>query len=768
LSDNELSLKHTNVFARDAGGVRTAVLSVVLAAFVIVMILGMGVPALRHDWRIPTAPAAIEPWLDSLFEGWLPVGIGSAQAYPTFYLIGLLLWPFMTLLGSFGLTVLLVATTVALAAGAAMLLARRLGARPWAEAGLACLAVLNPWVYSKYVAGHILMIFSYAVLLGLLSETTRSKPRGWVLVPLAALSISQIEFFLIAAPLLLLWSLRHRSYATIAALLCVALPIAYGITASYGAVRATPFNLAWQRSQSLDLGQAAILQGYATEYARSFGTVAWVSIALGISALAGFSAALRDGRIRWIAVAAAAALLFSSGTKGPLGPAYSWAVEHVPEIGVYRELYDLVGIVAIGYIVLLARGVGRTRAGAVGLALAGATFAIPWILVPPDRLFVSAGSLPTVLFPADAQTRVALEPAFQPMMTADGRGSGVDPDAYVRRGAALPLNEFFPSYPIDSALGYAVFRGDDSYLRALSVAVVMARPYLQTNLETLHYQWIAMGGERERQRARTLVPYPMLSLLPGPLATASIANRPDEAARFFGDTAPASVHRFVPSRGLNDARAAWVDARLAFPMHPEWGNAFGGVATQGAVPLSLPLDAAGSSLLAETDGALVDDAGRTVASRSTELHWWSLKPGTRQVVCRGTCIVALQGDVPAGLPEHRPMRGARPIAVDFVRPWLARAIVPANSSGTLRLNVRYDSAWRALADGRSLPHLRLDTTLNAWSVTTRAPLAVTFIETTAAVQLALELLAAVVIAGLFVNEALRAYRSRKLANSVAA
>ena len=725
--------------------------------------MGRGIPILRHDWRIPTAAAATGPWIDTFFDGWLGTGIGSAQPYPTFYLIGFALRPFYGL-GSAALTTLLIAVTVVLAARAAMFVARRLGATPWAQAGAGLFAALNPWVYSKYVAGHILMIFCYAVVLGLLAEVLRERPRTWALVLLAAFSVSQIEFFLIAGPMLALWASMRRRPRALAALAVAALPIAYGIAASYHAIRGTPFNLSWQRSQSLDLGQAALLQGYVFDYARAFGAVALASFALGFAALAGLVAGLRDARTRPVVAVAVLALLVSSGTRGPLGPAYEWAVAHVPEVGVYRELYDLVALVTIGYVVLLARGAGRTRWGGAGIAVAAAAFAGPWIAAPPDRFFVAGGSLPQAPFPAGSGARVALEPAFQPMQTTDGRGSGVDPDAFVRDGRATPIDECFPSFPVDSALGYAAFRGDDAYLEALGVGSVVDRPYLRTNLRTLRYQWIAMAPVVERGRSRALVPHALLAMSPGVPQLASIGNGPGEAAAFFGDAEPDRVRAFDAQRGTNDARAAWVDARLGFPTHPEWGNAYGGAATQSRLPLALPLPAVGTSVLAETDGDLAGDDGAVVATAATALHWYALRDGTRSLRCRGTCVVVLQARVPAGLPEHVPERDAAAVPIAFVRPWLARATIPAGPASTLRLNVRYDPAWRAVASGETLRHVRLDTALNAWVVPAHRAFAVTFVETTAAVQFALELIAAatiVALAGFGVREDYRARNAEK-------
>ena len=85
---------------------------------------------------------------------------------------------------------------------------------------------------------------------------------------------------------------------------------------------------------------------------------------LAIGALAGIPRALRNVPSRIALCVSLGALVLATGTKGPIAAPYTWLVLHVKEIGVYRELYDLVAFVAIGYVVLLASGIGR------GIALA--------------------------------------------------------------------------------------------------------------------------------------------------------------------------------------------------------------------------------------------------------------------------------------------------------------------------------------------------------------------------------------------------------------
>jgi len=730
-----------------------------LATLVAALCLAGGIPELWHDWRIPPQPGAASSLVASLFEPWLPGGIGAAQPYPTFYLVGFLLWP-MRFVGAFGIVGIIVFATVALAARAAAQLVRGLGGDEWTSAAAAIFAALNPWVYSKYVAGHVLMVFAYAILLALLAEIARARPRRWAVIVLTVLTITQIEFFVIVVVPLAAWLAAKRAYRALFALGVAAAPIAYGIAATYSQIRGTPFNLSWQDTQSLDPGQALLLNGYVFDYAHAFSSVWLGTLVFAVVAAMGIVPVLRARRFAIVLGIAASAYVLTTGTKGPIAPLYRYAVLRFPEIGLFRELYDLIALVAIAYVVCIACGAGRRRVAGVVLSVAALSYLIPWLKVPPASFFVGAPLLPQAPVPRRPSERIAFLPAFQPM-TFGGRGSGVDPDAYVRDGFASPLNEFFPTYPVDAALGFAAFRNDDRYLAALGVTSLVVRPYLQSNLEALKYQWVETSGVRSgRRRPHALAGLPLLSAggVPG---TATIGNRPDESAIFFGDLEPARVRTFEPSRASNDAGADWVDARLSIPLHPDWGTAFGGVTTQSLRPLALPLPSVGTSLLAHVDGTLGDESGRTVVPAKAGLHWWPLPAGVRSVRCRGTCIVILQALVPTGVPEHRPLLPSKALDVRFVAPWLARAEVPPHFHGTLRLNVRYDGAWAAFIRNRPLPHVRLDTAVNGWNVTTSGAATVSFVQRTAAVQFALELAAAAVIATLLALELLAYSRSRR-------
>jgi hypothetical protein len=350
--------------------------------------------------------------------------------------------------------------------------------------------------------------------------------------------------------------------------------------------------------------------------------------------------------------------------------------------------------------------------------------------MPAANWYVSANALPRAPIPARPSERVALFPAFQPL-SFEGKGSGTDPDAFVRAGAASPINEWFPSYPVDAALAYAERDGDYRYLAALGVSSIVERPYLRTDEGTLRDQRVDSPRRTVavavRERAHPLAGLsviPLLSLRREEPVAVSLGDDPAENAVFFGDLRPDLIRGFTPSRATHEASRAWVDARLSASTHPENGSAFGGVLTSSRVALPLPLQPravasegrGGRALLARVDGVLRDDRGRLVAASDARFGWHALASDARSVHCSGTCIVALAGSPPRGLPPHHldDARAREALPVREITPWLAVATLPPGAGGTLRYNVRYDAHWLGYANGILLRHVRLDTIVNGW------------------------------------------------------
>jgi hypothetical protein len=711
--------------------------TILIAVIVCWSTLHHGLPALRHDWLLPADASALAHCLESFSQGWFGEGIGTAQPYPTFYLVATTLWP-LHVAGGLVVAGTIIAITIALAAYGAAEFAGDDG-DAGTRVALIAVATANPWVYNEIVAGHIFMAFGYAVILALTAEVLRRSPRLPMLVVLSAFAITQLEFFALVIIPFGCWCVRRRSWLPFAMIAVTALPIVIGIAASYGEIRATPYNLEWQQSQSVDLGSAALLTGYFANYASGFSAIGPAGIVLAIVAIFGI-VRLRDLKERVVVGVGLVALVVASGTRGPVASLYQFIVLHVPESGLFRELYDLIGIVTIAYVLLLARALASHRALAYAAAVVSLALLYPWVATPASRWFVPEQTIPRVDAADDRPGRIALLPAFQPI-TYGGRGSGIDPDLRRLPDHVMAVNETFPTFPVVSALADTVATGDARALAGLGVDRIVDRPYLQSNAETLRDQGVA-GAAIDRAAPSRLLDdaVPLFSAVSA-TTLVSIGNSPAEDAVFFGDADPRAILTVVrPDLTTTDPERGWIDARLTFVEYPEWGNAWGGASTNGATPLPV---AEGEAILAGADGALSDDRGHIILAREPRLRWVRLNAGVRSVRCAGVCIVALSANLPPGLAEHGSAARHTPLPYARTFDWLYElSDVPA---GPMRFNESYDRWWIAFADGNIAPHQRLDTALNLWLIPHPAK-HVVVVHIVALVQATLEVIAMLTLA----------------------
>ncbi|GAC1403781.1 MAG: hypothetical protein NVSMB64_06030 [Candidatus Velthaea sp.] len=704
--------------------------------------LAHGVPAFRHDWRVPLSSDAVVPFLQLLTSGWQLSGIGATQPYPTAYLPAFILMPVAWAGGALPVLMFVVGGGAALAAGAAYRIATRFGAPQIAALAIAAFAALNPWTYSKLVAGHIFMVFALGVWLAVAAESIAERPNRFRLSLLALFIPLQIEFFAIGIVPLVIWCLSKRYYGVIAFAAMGIAPIAIGFAAEYGTIRTTPYLLAWQIGQSVDPGSVASPRGYGGMSDRADERVEIGRSALAISAAAGLVAGRRT---RWeiaIVSAAALALLVTTGTKGGIAAPYAWVVQHVPESGLFRELYDVVAVGIAIYIIGLARLTQRVRWASVGVTAAVLISIVPWAIAPVFSQTLPARAFPLSDTPHDVRFRVAFDPEFQPLQLA-GKGSGVDPDAVWRDRRELPFNEAAPVYPIDVALARFERSGDTRMLGDLGVNAIIRRSELHSNVKALKDQIGDVRDFHARRSERVPDALALLTWASGEPRPARIADDFRLPAIFYADReAEAAIVKLYPQTGAIDPRTSWIDARIAFPAHPEWGNAFGGVATTGIAPLDVHGIAA---LLASVHGTLVGSAGEIVAHSTRGFEWIVLKSGTTSIACRGACALATGGNPPRSLPDQGPATALRPLAADMRTPWLLEA---ANvEPGFLRLAIRYDRAWIAISGTHVLQHQRLNSTLNGWTLD-RPAARIWFINLLAAAQFALEMLVCAILAGL--------------------
>jgi hypothetical protein len=734
---------------------------VVAAGLLFAAFLGAaGVPALRHDWVWVTGNG-FESTAWSSLSGWTAIGIGSPRPYPSDYLPAMANMALVAALGTYGAFLIDAFAVGAACAAGGLALTRRFTAARGAWIAAAAFAAFNPWVYNKVVAGHIGMVLAYGAAMLFLAEIAKERPSAYRTGAFAILTMQQLQFFLPALAVLAVWTLVRRfSLAPLGATLLASAPIWIGVLFDRSYLLSIPYTQSWQADASLDPVRALELSGYFVKYSDALPPVAGAACwAIAGLALAGavVECIRRRFRAGWIVALALALWLFASGTKGAFGGAYLWIVAHVPESGLYRELYDLIGFLAIAYLAASAAAVRWLKPLQWLWLACGVALAAAWTLAPPGRYWVAASELPAYSIDAPANTRFALMPPLQPL-SFRGRGDGLDPGAVVLPGNVVALNTPQFSFPESPALAHYAFTGDDGWLRALSVAQVVERPEYATDLNNLHMQFaLPPKAFRPPGASRMLAPAPELELTDVP-ALGTLPAPAWENAVFFGDArgvdgpgvppdwrdAPAVI-AVRPSSGRVFAADGWVDVRTAFAVLPQLAQGIGGAVTTNESAL-LPLDPA-LATLAYVDGRLEDASGATLATTTRGYRW--LPPlHAAAVRCAGLCVVAAQS---AGPPAPAPgvakrCKGAPALSVPAA--WLAIAELPASRECMLRYNVRFDEHWLAFLDRTRLGHVAIDSIVNGWVVPEHARAQrVVIVEAVACVQFLFMVLAAAVLAG---------------------
>jgi hypothetical protein len=677
--------------------------------------------------------------MSNLFSPWLERGIGEPQPYPTFYLVGFLLFPF-TVLPPEPFTVFLVFAIAALTAAGGISMGTALRAPLAARLACAGVAVLNPWVYTEIVAGHVFMVLAYGFLLLLGAELMRDEVRPVPTAIFAAFFVSQIEFLTFAVVPIIAALAYKRQRLALSVLGIALLPIAFGIIAHYSEIKSTPYILDWERGQSVWPGMGALLLGYFAGYSGSF---AALSLALGCMAMAAVAAIATGLRQRRPVLAGAAllgllAVVAASGTTWAIAPLYEFMVLHVKESGVFRELYDLLAFAAIAYVAGIASAAATWPRTALPALAIATTLTIGWFERPPFTWFVPAAAVEPVAFPGTPQQRLALFPVLQPLQLGQS-GSGFDPDLFVQPGKAVPLNTPFVRFPESAALAEGLL-GSDRDLAGLGVAFAIGRPSLRESVAALAQTApvspeaaVSLGRLREGA-------YPRLGLLAMRPQVATIARSTTANGAFFGDVAPPPngewFREIAPPQESDDPERGWIDARIAFMRFPWIATRFGGAFTQQSAQL-LSVASAPYALV-WTDGAVLAQSGIRVASAGHELAWAKLPAGTQGLRCIGACAIVAIGNPPAA-PQEGPTERPMAVAFDATAPWLVRAQLPAHGAVTLRWSEAFDDSWIVLG-ARTAAHYRLDESLNAWDLEAGPPASIYIVNVSAATQATLEIL----------------------------
>lgn len=689
--------------------------------------LSNGIPALRQDWSFPTTHAGEVAYFRAMYEGWIPVGLGAPQPVQSAFLLGFLgraiapfFSPWTLLFGYFGAIAWLVTSS------SAKLFARLNAPAIPTIAGVA-LALLNPWVYTEVVAGHLFMIAAYGATIGVLAEFLRIRPRIPILVVLSIVVMLQLQFALPVDIVIFLYCLAHRQWAGAATLLLVASPSILGILAYHQQLLAIPYLLSWQKDQSVAPLQAIVFGGYSAHYADRMLAIARFPMLLFASlATVGTIFRFKESPTKWVAVATPLALLIVMGEKGPLAQLYNFAVTAIPETGVFRELFDLLAFVAVGYLVGFADCGARARRLSLLGVPAAAALLVAWVAFPPSSQWVNSAAIPPLAI-APSGDRFALFPAFQPLQF-HGKGSGIDPDAAARFRPPSPLNEYLPTFPVDVALArYSLF-DDSKMLGALGVSRIYDRPYFESNTAALQgsISRAGRGFEVLNRSAKSIrIDAIPLATLADRLVVASVANNPSRTAVFAGDVPPGLAKRFglratvtvrpiPPQRSGVDPNSGWVDARLAFVADPRLGQAFGGAYTQTAKKaLSVPH---AERVLTFVRGAMVAEGSPWRIDSTNGYRWVRLPNDVSWVRCLGRCAIALTGNVDAhmsrqGLPVHLTAVRSR-----WLTPWFLRVTIPRYyHEPMLRINEAFSPYWVAFVLPHSvLPHVRVDTSINGY------------------------------------------------------
>lgn len=680
-----------------------------------------GVPALRHDWAWPLHRADFAGWFQVAGSGWSPFGIGAPTEHIERYLLAI---P-VTLCGfaaggRIALFAYALAVGYALASAGAALARRFAGGDALVAASVAAFLLFSPWTYTQVVAGHIEMILASAGIAGMLARLS-SEPRAGDATGTSlyvVLAYSQLQFFCVALLLTVAAALLRRGWLPLLTAVVIGMPTFLGLGGNFGALALTPTAIPWQLDQSLEPGSAWRLLGYFTGYADGYSKVSWALAIVCAVACAGIYFERGRPAARVYALAVPLLLLLVTGLRGPLAPLYERLLLNFPPVGVFRELYDFSGLLAICYAALAAAGAARVRVLRPLLALASCALLATWLGDGITRWFVPAERLPAIAVDVAPGQRYALTPAFQPLRFGS-LGSGADPDATYRAGGIVALNEYDLHYPDSTALARFEASGTTRDLEALGTAAVYPRPWLKS-----------APGAPPRERARLDKPLrlpsavPLVSLLPVPAVT-STGDRLGAGNVFFGDVAglagpgvPSAWRTLPRVRSLEASKADvdpernWVDARFELATDPDIDAPFGGVVTTSRQLFRL--DGSVHHVLAFVRGKLYGDRGRALGTSAAGYRWLALPPGTGGVSCAGRCALALSGDPPAQAAKPLAHEGEA-VPAERRLPWLVTAHLPPLAYGrTLRLNERYDAHWVALAGSHVLTHLRLDATVNGW------------------------------------------------------
>ena len=715
--------------SRNASRVGSAIGFAVVAIAFLELVALPGTPAVRHDWLFPAESSAFVQRAFDLGLGWSANGLGQPTPYPMTYWAMLPLAIIAKLVNGRVATLLLLAAVPGVAIYVAIKIADRTRLGLHHAVAISAILLFNPWVYNKICAGHVTQTVSLFGTALVLSELFMSVQRRRELTIGVIISTLQTQFFLIVMGACL-FKVRVRAvrYALIVGIL-IFLPSFIGIACDRTTLAHWPFTVAWENDQSVPLRSGTLLLGYFPRYALpAFSGFAGIgNVALALTAVAA-AIALRNVRAITAVILAATAILAASGTTGPIGGIWQWSIIHVPVVGVYRELYDLIGVAVAGYIIAAATLASKSRVAAAIMVFVALVDIAAWVVTPPSRLWVKEQNIPPRPAFADMGARYALMPPFQPE-SYRGRGEGADPLYVGTSPVNVPTNFLWPTYPTDAALAMYGQHGDSKPLAAIGTRTIVCRAGFEESTGARIFYHLT--PTHKRCVDQVLNAAPLLSLT-SQVHQCSVCSEIGAGNVFFGD-AGARVYPIEQQRVYDRAKDGWIDARLIFAQRPDLAQPIGGAyTTQPAKTLAIP---GASYLLVNVNGSLLSDDGGVLASNTRGYTWIKNSLRNVKVRCIGHCVVALASDDVPVAPNPRASSRA---PVNFSRPLpFVLLLTVSSGSGILRFLETFDPSWTAISTypAMVLKHQRLDATFNAWTVPEHTePMRVIIIERTALLQ----------------------------------
>lgn len=725
--------------------------AVLLTVVFVALALHRGVPVLRHDWGMPHTREAWISFAVSSVSGWDSRGIGAPQPYPTLFVIGPVLAAVALLLGSQSAVAMFL---IGIAAGflwAGIRIGRMAGGDAYYGLALAAILLFSPWAYEELAAGHLTMMLSLSACAVLASELLTDEPRKPVLLLFSYIAAFQIQYALLAVLVPLAVSPTKRCIAVVAAGSALSLlPSIVGICLNYSTLAAIAYTIPWQRSNSVPLSGGALLDGYAQHYTAAAGSVFFAAGLIAVFAVFGggvASIAVNRSRktVLRSSLLAAGLLAYCSGLAGPFSKLYQASLSFRQTL-VFRELFDLIGMVALLYVIIIALGSRRSRIVRICACASAGSMLVAWLISPPAHWWVPARDVPVAgVSQSVPNTRFLLLPARQPLQF-NGNGSGADLDAFARPNNVTPLNMYVPVYPTNAAVGEYTLYGDTSGLKALSVTEIYPRPWLSTDIETLRTATPAERGADRTLQASHLDAAAELSVVPLPPSTTTLQPFQKPFLLYGGDPRVLRA-RILPVRASldeTDPARAWVDAALTFSRYPRMATPLGGAFTTSHTAMLFVPSRAGSHVMAYVDGALLDQAGGVLAKATSGWKWIALNNASG-LRCKGACAVTAwesrtaAASVPTPEKTMRPHRAAAlPVAFQMPAPFIAIGTVPgadARNASMLLFRTRYDPSW-TIFGLRSARHLQVSGAFNGYALEPSVhPRAFVIVETTAILQI---------------------------------